>query len=453
MMKNIQKSRQIDLIRSSLSMAVLLAAICPILIFPQDAQGDPETLPSPKSTVQDHESAIEDLYQQILGPASGYIRPFLSIEGGYSDNIFNTRDNEKDDFFTIISPGLWVAMPQSKEVVLNINTSNTAPGGLANELQRLNIQRKFQTYALYEADIIRYASEDQNDTIDHTLEGMLFYTLPNDLRLGLIDKYIHSFDDFREGLSSDGVLEKFDSNVLILSADYTFNPKFSIEGIYSNFYLDYDRSEKAFRDRIDHTGILYLNYDYSRKTSFFLNGEYIRSVFDTATQYDADQYNLYVGLQWQPSGKTSVRTRLGFVNRSLDSGDVDDASEFAGDLQIRYDISRKTSLTLLGASNVEVPDTNNYSFMRNNLLRFGYRHKITSKKFAGIVAYGSWRNYQGGRQDDRDDDVFRLSPYVQYNLREWMKVRLNYTYENLDSTINTKDYNSNIILLTVTFSL
>ena len=453
LMKKVNEFEQIDPTHSCTAKVALLATVCSMIIFPHHAQGRSEPLPAPESTIQVRELSRDDSSQQIFGPATGYIHPFLSIEEGYSDNIFYTRENEEDDFYTTISPGLWVATPRSKEIVLNINPSNTAPGGLAYELRKANIQRKFQAYALYEADIISYSSENQNDTTDHTAEGMLSYAHSGGLTLDMIDKYIRSFDDFQSDGSRDGVLQKYDSNVLILSADYAFSPKFSIEGVYSNFYLDYDRTERAFRDRTDNTGALYLNYNYLPKTSIFLNGEYVQSSFDTATDNNADQYNLYAGIQWRPSGKTSLRMRLGYVNRSIDSGDIEDVSEFAGDIRIRYGITGKTSLTLLGASNIQVPDNIDYIFIRNKVLRLGCHTNFTSKILAGLVAHVGWKDYQGGIRDDRNDDYFQLTPSIQYNFKEWMATRLSYSYENRDSNIEVNDYSNNTVLLELTFSL
>lgn len=133
-MKKVSESEQIDSARSYTAKVVLLATVCSMIIFPHHAQGKPEPLPSPDGTVQVQKLSINDSIQQTFEAATGYIHPFLSIEGGYSDNIFNTKENEKDDFYTTISPGLWVATPRSKEIVLNINPSNTAPGGLVYEL-------------------------------------------------------------------------------------------------------------------------------------------------------------------------------------------------------------------------------------------------------------------------------------------------------------------------------
>lgn len=432
--------------------SILLAAML-LLTTPITALGKMATLPTPDETVYIRELETDDSSSQYFGAATGYIHPFLALEGRYSDNIYNTKDDEKDDFVTTISPGIWVATPRSREIVLNLNPSNTSPGGLGNELQRADIKRKFQAYALYEADIYNYSSESQNDVTDHTAEGMLSYAFPGGLALGLIDKYIRSHDDFRSDGSRDGVLQKYDSNVLIFSADYTFSPKLSLEGIYSNFYLDYDRDERAFRDRTDNVFALYFYYDYSPKTSVFLNGEFSRSSFDTATENDADQYNLYAGMEWQPTGKTTLRTRLGYVDRSLDAGLVDDANEFAGDLRILYSITEKTSLSLLAASNIEVPDNDNYSFMRNNFIRLGYRQNMTAKITARLDAHFSKRDYQGGAQNDRDDDFFRITPSVQYDFKDWLRADLSYIYETRDSTVDINDYNSNIVFLRFTLSL
>lgn len=431
----------------------LLKALVLIALTPVPGLCKTETTASPEKTVQIEELKTDDSAAQYFGAATGYIHPFLSVEGRYSDNIYNTRDDEVDDFLTVISPGIWLSAPRSREIVLNLNPSNTAPGGLATELQRGRIQRKFQAYALYEADIFAYSSESQNDVTDHTAEGMLSYRFPGGLTLELIDKYLRSHDDFRSDGSRDGVLQKYDSNVFLFSADYALSPKFRVEGVYSNFYLDYDRAERAYRDRTDNGFAAYLYYDYSSKTSIFLDGEFIDSSFDSATERDADQYNLYAGMQWRPSGKTNLRARLGYVNRSLDSNAVEDASEVAGDLRLRYAFTPKTSITLLGASNIEVPDDIGYSYLRNNFLRLSYQQNITSKFRADLVAFLGRRDYQGGRLDDREDDRFRIIPSLRYTFREWLMAQLSYTYEQRDSNYDVNDFTSNTVSLKLTFSL
>lgn len=434
--------------------ALIVLPVAMLLLTPPSiALCQSKPLPTPESTINIEELTTDASATQYFGKATGYIHPFIAIEGRYSDNIYNTKENEKDDFLTTISPGIWVTTPRSREIVLNLNPSNTAPGGLAYELQRGEMSRKFQAYALYEADILSYSSESQNDVTDHTAEGLVSYAFSGGLTLELIDKYIRGHDDFRSDGSRDGVVQKYDSNVLNFSADYAFSPKFRIEGVYTNFYLDYDREDRAYRDRTDNVGALYLYYTYSPKTSLFLNGEYIKSDFDTASENDADQYNLYAGMQWSPTRKTNLRTRLGYVNRSLDEGLVDDASEFAGDLRIRYNVTEKTRLTLLAASNIEVPDNSDYSFLRRNFLRLGYRQDITPKIEADINAHLENSDYSGGIRDDRSDDFFRITPSIRYTFREWMMATLSYIYENRDSNFDVNDYSTNTVFLKLTFSL
>lgn len=432
---------------------MLLPAAMLLVTSPSTALSQSKPLPTPENTVRIEELTTDESATQYFGKATGYIHPFIALEGRYSDNIYNTKENEKDDFLTTISPGIWVSTPRSREIVLNLNPSNTAPGGLAYELQRGEINKKFQAYALYEADILNYSSESQNDVTDHTAEVLASYAFSGGLTLELIDKYIRNHDDFSSDGSRDGIIQKYDSNILNFSADYTFSPKFRIEGVYNNFYLDYDREDRAYRDRTDNAGSLYFYYTYSPKTSLFLNGEYTQSSFDTATENDADQYNLYAGMQWRATRKTNLRTRLGYVNRSLDAGIVDDASEFAGDLRILYNITDKTNLSLLAASNIEVPDNSDYSFLRRNFVRLGYTQNITPKIQADINAHLENSDYSGGIRNDRNDDFFRVTPSIRYTFREWMQATLSYIYENRDSNFDVNDYSTNTVFLNLSFSL
>ena len=68
---------------------------------------------------------------EIYSKRAGYVHPFLSVGGFYTDNLFNNDTDEKSDWVAVMTPGVWVARPASRQKLVNVNTMNTAPGGLA----------------------------------------------------------------------------------------------------------------------------------------------------------------------------------------------------------------------------------------------------------------------------------------------------------------------------------
>ena len=67
---------------------------------------------------------------EVFSTRRGYIHPFVSVSEFYTDNHFTTPDDEESDFISILSPGIWVSLPASRQQLIDIETMNTAPGGL-----------------------------------------------------------------------------------------------------------------------------------------------------------------------------------------------------------------------------------------------------------------------------------------------------------------------------------
>lgn len=415
---------------------------------PQPEQNTPETTDE-LPVIYQEDSSDNGMFESL----AGYVHPFLSIDGIYSDNLYNTKEQEVDDIYTVISPGLWLSAPRSREIVVDIDASNTAPGGLATSFQPGNEYKRYQSYFLYEADIYAFSSESQNDLTDHTAEGMFQYNLPGGLSLQLVDQWKRAHDDFRLDASVDGQVQKYYDNIFQVSLQHSFSEKIRLQGNYSNYYLDFDSIDREYRNRIDNTYELFLFYNYSPKTSFFINGEYIILDFDTATENDASQYYVYGGMQWRPSPKTNIRARLGYVDKTFDDDMFEGADGFAMELIAIQHFTPKTSLQLTASSNIDLPDSNDYNYMRNNFLRLTYLQQISEKISARIGGYVGFRDYRGGNQADRDDTFYRFIPELRWELKRWVEASLGYTFEKRDSNIELLDYDTNKIFLNVTFAL
>ncbi len=136
----------------------------------------------------------------IFGMKGGYVHPFVSVGAVYDNNIFNDT-NKSGDYYTTLSPGLWLALPGSRERILNLATANVAPGGMQVGLDRPEIFKRYQAYALYQGDWQYYDTYTNEDREDHRAEGFFQYNLKGGLSLNLLDEYKKAYDPRSTGES------------------------------------------------------------------------------------------------------------------------------------------------------------------------------------------------------------------------------------------------------------
>ncbi|MEW6586432.1 MAG: hypothetical protein AB1442_12580, partial [Nitrospirota bacterium] len=113
-----------------LSALICVLLLLPIIPFPVNAATSPTDIPS--GTAAETSGPVdkplgtgkERVTEDVFGRKGGYIHPFLALTGFYTDNVFNTRDDEKGDFGAVISPGIWLSFPHVYEKLLKIETSN-----------------------------------------------------------------------------------------------------------------------------------------------------------------------------------------------------------------------------------------------------------------------------------------------------------------------------------------
>ncbi len=109
----------------------------------------------------------------VFGSQGGYVHPFGSLSLMSSDNIYYTKDDPTADTISILSLGIWFAVPASREQILNLNTSNYAPGGLEISREYKPYVDRYQLYFLYSFDMEKYSEYSDNDIQKHKLEGFV----------------------------------------------------------------------------------------------------------------------------------------------------------------------------------------------------------------------------------------------------------------------------------------
>ena len=395
---------------------------------------------------------------EIVGVRSGYVHPFLSIGGFYTDNLFQSEKDEKSDTVAIITPGIWFASPATRQKLIEVDTMNTAPGGLALSRFRTDTNRRFQGYALYRADIREHDKYTDENRTDHRVEGSFKVSLKGGLSLEIIDVYEVDRDPYGTGGTPERELDEFNSNLFNAILAYQITPKTSLRLDYGNYYLDYDADRNLRRNRTDDTVSAYFFYDMTPKTSLFIQAEYIEIDYDEEINNDSDEMNYYIGAQMKASKKLRGRIKIGYGNKDYDSSTLDDRDEWLIEANVNYFFTPKTSIYLKGSRRVLESDSEGTNSTLSYKTQLGYRQRFTSKLRGEMSFYYVDNAYKdnltaGPPTDNREDEEHGFIAAIGFTPKRWLNVSLGYKYENIDSNFDSNDYSSNTFFLRMTAAL
>ena len=405
-----------------------------------------------------HEADDDNLF----GKEGGYVHPYISLGFEYTDNLFNLNDTFEDgeieNLLTIVSPGIWFALPRTKTIPISINPNNTSPGGLRQQVEDYRGLDRFQAYALGGLDFKYYSEDSDLNKTDGQLEGMMRYNMRGGLGLQLVDRYTHGEDELDAASLLRDQARGFDSNLLLATADWDITEKLRTKINYNNFILIYEDDINQFLDRTDNGADLYGYYNYSPKTSFFLEYKFINSAYDESTLLDSDSHFFYGGIQWDTTEKTNLLLKLGYQTKTFDDELLED-DDFEGlvfDLQLRYLYSEKTHLEFGAYRTNEVPDS--YQAIDQTVLGavLKYDQKFTDRLSGSLDFIYEDIEYSNAHivvEEDRDDTTFAARPAIQYLFRWWLMFELAYEYETRESTEDFFDYDTNTIMFNANLSL
>lgn len=400
----------------------------------------------------------EDSVTETYGPTGGYIHPYVSLVGEYTDNLFNVADNEKTNFLVRVSPGIWLSLPRTKEVPVTITPHNSAAGGLQYEMEEYARDEfdRFNAYLLGGLNFEWYSENSDLDTITGRLEGLVRYNMKNGLSLQILDRYSRDDDKFDVGNNEERNSQRtYDSNLLGLAADWEISERLRAKVNVANFYLNYDEEPDTFLDRIDNSIGLYGYLNFTEKHAFFINYDFVDVSYDTDFQEkDNQQHFIYLGWDWNSTEKTQLLLKLGYQQK--DCGDsticTENPSEFAFELQAEHDFTRKTKLLTIVSRKMEETDSAVASGKTVLALWLQFSHEF-SDFFTGLIDV----RYENADYDqliavEREDREFFIRPSMQYNLNDWFMAELAYSYNTRDSTDDQFDFDNNTVYLFLNFA-
>lgn len=429
----------------------VIAAASPVsqdMPLGQGADAQPSLLPEDSAGTGD-----------VFGIRGGYLHPYLSISEEYSDNLFNVNVDEKENWLTTISPGLWLSLPRTKEVPITITPHNTSPGGLQLALHDFEGFDRYHFYLLGGLDIKFYSEDsDLNDT-NAKAEGMFQYNLRSGLTLQVVDRYTYGQDRFDAGSSTANGVRRYNSNIFQGTADWDFSEKFRAKLDYANFLLDYNDVRDSFLDRTDNSLSAYAIYKYSPKTDFFVEYRFVDVSYDQNTAELKDNTNnfIYAGVNWDTTEKTSLRLKVGYQDKNYSDDTVDNANGnpdgFALEGELKYQFTVKTNMALRLSHKIDETDSSVALNKKVFAASFFYNQQF-AERWKGVCYIGFENaDYDQIIPVERNEDRFVFSPAIEYFFRDWLMGELKYTYDTRNSTDDFFDYSTNRIMLSLNFAL
>lgn len=436
----------------------------PQLTIDAAAASDDDTVPGifkPVTGTPEYESNFREqsgAAGDVFGHRRGYIHPFVSVGGYYTSNIFNLDDDERSDTVMVVSPGIWLALPASRQQLVEVETVNTAPGGLGVSRFSIETERRFQGYALYRGEFSENKNFQEAETEDHRAEALLVYRFRGGLSVELLEIFEKDHDPFSTGDAEERQLDTFRSNLLNPVISYQVSPKTRLQLGYSWYVLDYDSARREFRDREDHAVSGSVFYQFAPKTSVFLDYEYIAVDYDNDNSRDNHENRVFGGLQWRATEKSLGRLRLGYGKKKFEGSEEDDRDFLAIEAQMNHRFTRKTSAFLSLVRRAGETDVRGARDVLTNRVRLGYTQLLTAKLTGRIVASYNRNDYDGaitldGQTDEREDENYQAEIALGFSPNRWLNFSTGYVYNERDSNFNTWDYEDHTVYLKVTAAL
>lgn len=432
-----------------------------LAIYPLSALALEEPLPGQSGGGESllPEDTIEtDTADETYGVAGGYVHPYLTLAGEWTDNLFNVYRDEKSNFLTRISPGIWFALPRTKEVPITITPHNTAAGGLQYELEEYARDEfnRFNAYLLGGLDFKFYSEDSELNTTNGRVEGLARYNLKSGISLQALDRFARDNDMFDIGSVLRDTQRKYYSNFLELTADWEISERLRVKGNYNNFYLEYDEDIDAWLNRRDNAFGLYGYVNFTEKSAFFLNYDYVDVAYeDEYDTKDNEQHFIYLGWDWASTEKTDLLLKLGYQKKDYDDNSIftDDPDEFAFELQGEHDFTEKTKLITIISRKMEETDSSVAYGKTVLALWVHLAHEFTQRLSGLIDVRFENADYDQIIPTERDDDRLFIRPAVQYIFNDWFMAEGAYSYDKRDSTDDLFDYDTNTFYLLLNFAL
>jgi len=385
-------------------------------------------------------SSGQALAQSITAPATieaGIfdLTPTLSLDTLYNDNITKQPESGKhSSVVTVLTPGVQAVADNGE--------------------QRYTLGYEFAGGSYASSSVDNYADNRFNAGFDWTLNHRNKLSLSADYFDGHEDRGVN---DFSAGaVSPDELTEEK------LGLSYTYGGETSkgrLVGTIESLDKQYtnNREVTTSRDREDLKAGATFYWRLAGATDLLLEAtqtdiDYVSDPAVVAGELDtldSELNELFVGVTWLATGKTTGTVKVGQTERDYADTDRENSSNTSWDVNVIWSPKIHSSFTFTAARKATESSGN---YIDGDSYGVEWNHQWSN-------ALTSKMHYTLADEDQTDLDVGRtddLNTYgvrVDYAMRRWLSVGVSFDYSDRDSNRNDFDYENKITALHLSASL
>lgn len=350
------------------------------------------------------------------------IRLKLDTDVTYDDNIYLTKEGKVTDVITRIAPGIF--------------------GFIGND--------QYTALGFYEADVLIYGKGTANDLthVNQTLGGSVELFKQSRLKVSVHDTLRPTEDPATSEITP---FVKRIANDFGATARYDMSPKTSVSldyGLGSEYYIT--DSYKGFNYN-QHTISPKFWYHLTPRTS--LTGTYTLGLtnYTGGANYNSTYNQGMAGIVGVLTPKSTIGLDAGFQYRSYDNSATKDASGFVMRGIYDYLWSPKTSIQLIGSSDINESVYSSVGYFHSYNLYGSISHHILYNldlNLNGLYILSVYPHaaiVSGLGEVQRMDNLFGVGGELRYRFRTWMSAYAGYNFRGNVSNAKAFDYNDNMI--------
>ncbi len=414
---------------------------------------------------------VQAEFEEVLSK----IHPYLTVQEEYTDNLYLSSANTKEDWITTVYPGI------------RISTLPEKTGGPTGIPDPWGIDFN------YRMGLVFYANNEDLNYISHQGTLNTWYNVGPKLGLRLREYFIRSQEPLERSYAADAQPNQYIlgtqrdrsiyyRNVVEPGITYKYGKEDSLDFLYRNniyrtenptgedsqensvntrlthwfnirngIFLEYGLTLGEFErspDFIGHSGTARYTYRFNPRTSVFAEHTYQHRDFESPG-IDYDVYRPSLGIEHAFTPQTRGRLKAGYFWQIPERGSS--TNGFSYDVSLTHLEERISySLSLQGGPEEDYFTAQNLGFTKSNRATGLITYLPVQRMTLTLSATGGRAEYENS---DRKDWLWEIGGGASYQLLKWLSLSLNILHRELDSNVDGANYRENRGILSLTASL
>lgn len=298
------------------------------------------------------------------------------------------------------------------------------------------------------SQITRFQDLSEENTEDYTINGLANLDVTRILDLDLFASYTDTAEA-RGGSGTRFIQDLEPDQVEITGYGGVVTVGRRVSRIQAELGADrsqwrYQNNQQEFRDRDDDRVHGRVYYNVSPRTSVFAGAgvtdvDFIRQ----DGSLDSEELAYELGGRWDVSAKTTGQVSVGRTEKDFDNPALDDADTTTMAGRLSWAARPRTTLSLYGSRQFEETTSLEDSFYVSELLGVSVSQSFGARWNTFAYYNRTSDEFDSGRKDDISDYGVGLD----YSLRRWLSLGVQYSVIERDSNVPGNDYDDEVISL------